>query len=273
MPRSLRRTTFPAPDPAATALVTGASSGVGAEFARALAAAGYGVTLVARREPRLDDLSAELRARHGVRVEPLPCDLTDPAARAELPRRVDELGLRVDILVNNAGFATGGPFHQSPLEDELQQVRLLCEAPVDLLWRFLPAMVARRSGAAINVTSTAGMLPLPYAAGYAAAKAQLLSLSEAIHAEVRGHGVTVTALCPPPVRTELFAKTDHPVERVPAVAWLDAGAVVRAGLDGARRGKRVVVPRPLARATAPLLRFAPRSLELRGVAWLFRPRR
>ena len=264
---------LPAPDPAATALVTGASSGLGAEFARALAAAGHGVALVARRGERLAELAARLRADHDVRVEALPTDLTDPAQREALLTRLAELGLRVDILVNNAGFATGGPFAESPLEDELQQVRLLCEAPVELMRRLLPAMVARRSGAVLNVTSTAGMLPLPYSAGYAAAKAHLLSLSEAVHAEVREHGVTVTAVCPPPVRTELFAKTDHPVERVPGVAWLDADEVVRVALDGARRGKRVVVPKPLARATAPLLRFAPRSLQLRGVAWWFRPRR
>jgi len=264
---------LPAPDPAGTALVTGASSGLGAEFARALAAEGHGLTLVARREARLEELGAALRADHGVRVEVLPCDLTDPAARAELPVRLEGLGLRVEILVNNAGFATGGPFEASPLEDELQQVRLLCEAPVDLARRFLPAMLARRSGAIVNVTSTAGMAPLPYVAGYAAAKAQLLSLSEALHAEVRGRGVTVTAVCPPPVRTELFAKTDHPVERVPSLAWLDADEVVSAALDAARRGKRVVVPKPLARATAPVLRFAPRSLLLRAVAWWFKPRR
>ena len=264
---------FPAPDSVGTALVTGASSGLGAEFARALAAAGHGVTLVARRESRLEDLAARLRADHGVRVETLPCDLTDPEARAELPARLEELGLRVDVLVNNAGFATGGPFAASPLEDELRQVRLLCEAPVDLTRRFLPAMLARGDGAVLNVTSTAGMLPLPYSAGYAAAKAQLLSLSQALHAEVRGRGVIVTAVCPPPVRTELFDKTDHPVERVPGVAWLDADQVVGAALDGARRGKRVVVPKPVARATEPLLRFAPRSLQLRAVAWWFKPRR
>ena len=264
---------FPAPDPAATALVTGASSGLGAEFARALAAAGHGVSLLARREERLEELAAVLRADHAVRVEVLPCDLTDPGSRAELPARLAELGLRVDILVNNAGFATGGPFEASPLEEELQQVRLLCEAPVDLMRRFLPPMLARGEGAILNVTSTAGMLPLPYSAGYAAAKAHLLSLSESLHAEVRGRGVTVTAVCPPPVRTELFDKTDHPVERVPDVAWLDADEVVSAALDAARRGKRVVVPKPLARATAPVLRFAPRSLELRAVAWWFKPRR
>src|SRR5690349_19706721 len=123
---------FPSPDPAATALITGASSGIGAEFARQLAALGYGVTLVARRDERLRELAGELRSRHHVRAEVLPCDLTDASARAALPGRLADAGLRVNVLVNDAGFATGGPLYESPLEDELQQVRLLCEAPVDL---------------------------------------------------------------------------------------------------------------------------------------------
>jgi short-subunit dehydrogenase len=132
-------------------------------------------------------------------------------------------------------------------------------------------MVERRSGAVINVTSTAGMQPLPNSAGYAAAKAHLLSLSEAVHSEVRRHGVHVTALCPPPVHTELFEKEDHPVERVPRIAWLQPGEVAQAGLDGARRNKRVVVPGALTRAAMPVARFAPRSLQLRFVERVFRP--
>src|SRR5215218_9851921 len=170
---------FPAPDPAATALVTGASSGIGREFARRLAAVGHNVTLVARREERLRELAAELEREHAVHAEVIARDLTDPADRdAIAPER------RVDVLVNNAGFATGGPFHESDREEELRQVRLLCEAPVDLTRRFLPGMVRRRNGAVINVTSTAGMQPLPHAAGYAAAKAHLLSLTESVHMEV-----------------------------------------------------------------------------------------
>ena len=257
---------FPAPDPAATALVTGASSGIGAEFARRLAAAGHGVTLVARREERLRELAEELERLHGVRAEVIACDLSDAAERDALrPAR------RVDILVNDAGFATGGPFHESDREQELRQVRLLCEAPVDLLRRFLPAMVERRCGAVINVTSTAGMQPLPNTAGYAAAKAHLLSLTEAVHMEVRRHGVHVTALCPPPVHTELFDKEDHPVERVPRIAWLRPGEVAAAGLDGARRNKRVVVPGALTRVGMPVARLAPRAIQLRFVERVFRP--
>ena len=262
---------FPSPAPGATALITGASSGIGAEFARRLAEWGHGVTLVARREDRLHSLAADLRARHGVRTEVMPADLSDADARAALPGRLADAGLRVDVLVNNAGFATGGPLHEVPLEDELHQVRLLCEAPVDLTRRFLPAMVARREGSVINVSSTAAMQPLPNSAGYSAAKAHSLAFTEAVHAEVRRHGVHVTALCPPPVHTELFEKTDHPVERVPRFAWLEPGEVVRIGLDGALRNKRVVVPKALARIQALVSRHAPHAVGLPLVERAFRP--
>ena len=258
---------FPPPDPAATAVVTGASSGIGAAFARILAGEGYHVTLVARREERLRELAGELEQRHGVRASVATHDLTDPEQRAELARGLER---RVDVLVNDAGFATGGAFHESDLEAELDQVRLLCEAPVDLLRRFLPRMVERRSGAVVNVSSTAGMQPLPYSAGYAAAKAHLLSLSEAVHAEVRRHHVHVTALCPPPLRTELFDKEDHPVERVPRLAWLEPGEVARAGWEGAKANKRVVVPGAVARVTSPIARLAPRAIQLRLTERAFR---
>jgi len=261
---------IPSPDPAAVALVTGASSGIGAEFARQLAARGHGVALVARRAERLQALAADLRARHGVRAEPLACDLTDPAARAELPARVAALGLRVDVLVNNAGFATGGPFHESPLDEELQEIRLLCEAPVDLAGRFLPGMVARDSGAMINVASTAGMQPLPNSAGYGAAKAHLLSFTQAVHAEMRGRGVTVSALCPGPVRTELFDKVDHPVERAPGPAWMDPPEVVRAGLEGADRGDRIVIPGARIRAAMVASSLVPSGVKLAVLERFFR---
>jgi uncharacterized protein len=261
---------LPAPDPAAVALVTGASSGLGAEFARQLAGRGYDLALVARRKGRLEALAEELRARHGVRAEVLPCDLTAAGARAVLPARVAALGLRIDVLVNDAGFATGGPFHRSDVEEELQQIRLLCEAPVDLMGRVLPDMVARGRGVVINVASTAGMQPLPNSAGYGAAKAHLLSFSEAVHAEVRGHGVTVTALCPGPVRTELFAKVDHPVERAPGPAWMDPPEVVRAALDGADDGRRVVIPGARIRGAAAAAKLVPPAVRLRVIERFFR---
>lgn len=260
------------PEPAANAVavVTGASSGIGAELARGLAARGHAVVLVARREDRLRGLAAELRAAHGVRTEVVACDLIEPDCRAELRERLASLGLRVDILVNNAGFALGGAFHESDPELEVAQLRILCEVPVVLTRAFLPAMVERREGAILNVASTAGMQPMPNSAGYAAAKAHLLSFTEAVHMEVRRFGVTVTALCPGPVSTELFEKHPHPVERLPRGLWLDAAAVAEAGLEGARRGKRVVIPGNLIRVGAPLLRLTPRAVELRVVERLFR---
>src|SRR5690242_1602640 len=128
---------FPPADPAATAVVTGASSGIGMELARRIAADGHNVTLVARREERLRELAHELRSVHGTGADVVPCDLGDPEQREQLAR---DIPLRVDVLVNNAGFATGGPLHASPLDAELEQVRLLCEAPLELMRRFLPGM-------------------------------------------------------------------------------------------------------------------------------------
>jgi uncharacterized protein len=253
---------LPAPAPDGTVLVTGASSGIGREFALQLSARGYGVTLVARREGRLRALADEIAGEHGVRAEVLACDLADPPARDALARRVEALGLRVDVLVNNAGFATGGPFHESDQTMEVQQVRLLCEGTVALCGQFLPAMVERRSGCVVNTASTAGFAPLPNSAGYAAAKAHVLRFTEAVHAEVRKHGVTVCALCPGPVRTELFEKYDHPVERLPGIAWIEVDQCVREAIKGAERGRRVIVPGAKVRAGAPVLRYVPRLIEL-----------
>ena len=257
-------------DPSATALITGASSGLGAEFARQLAAAGRNVTLVARREERMRELADELSAEHGIRAEVLGADLTDPDARTQLEQRVRALGLRVDILISNAGFATGGRFVQSEIERELGQVRLLCEAPVHLARLFLPEMIERKSGAILFVASTAGLAPLPYSSTYAAAKAHALSFAEGLHEEVKFRGVTVTALCPGPVHTELFEKEDHPVERLPEPFWVDQDRVVAAGIDGLERGKRVVLPGLLIRAGGPVTRLAPRWLTNRVVEKIFR---
>ncbi len=261
---------IPAPAPGAAVFITGASSGIGREFARQFAARGHDLVLVARREERLEAVAAELRAMHGIRAEALSCDLVVPEQRHALPDRVAGLGLRVDVLVNNAGFATGGSFHTSDYQAEIDQVRLLCEGYVALTHQFLPAMVRRRSGCVINVASTAGFQPLPHSAGYGAAKAHAVTFTEAVHAEVRRHGVTVTALCPGPVRTEFFEKTDHPVERLPGIAWIDADQCVREGIDGAARGRRVVVPGAQVRAGTPVLRFAPRFVSLPLVERLFR---
>lgn len=262
------------PRPGGVALVTGASAGIGQEIARQLAAKGHDLVLVARRKPQLTALARELEGAHPVSVHVLPCDLAKPAPRARLAERVAALGVEVDVLVNNAGFATGGPFVESDPERELQQVRILCEAVVGLTSAFLPGMVARGFGGVLTVASTAGMQPLPYSAGYSAAKAHALAFSEALHEEVRGQGVHVTALCPGPVRTEFWAVAgDQPIEdAMPRIAWVSAGAVARAGIAGLAANRRVVVPgRPLGLAMRAGY-HVPQTLKLRTVELLMRPR-
>ena len=239
---------LPDPQPSSAALVTGASAGIGAEISRELARRGHGVVLVARRKERLDELAEEIRSEYGVRAEAVGCDVGKAASRQRLPARVATLGLDVEILVNNAGFATGGAFHESDPVRELGQVRVLVEAVVALSSAFLPAMVQRGRGGVLNVASTAGMQPLPYSAGYSAAKAYVLTFSEAVHQELRGSGVTVTALAPGPVSTEFWDDAGWVAggqafeKAVPRPAWVTAEDAAKAGVKGLADGRRVVIP-------------------------------
>jgi short-subunit dehydrogenase len=242
--RSARKTKTPTPTSETTALVTGASSGIGVEIARALARRGHNVTLVARRQERLEALAAELRQTFGVRAEVIACDVARPLAREQLSDKLGQLGLTVDILVNNAGYGTGGRFHTLALERELAMVRLNSEAVVALCGMFVPQMVARGSGAVLNVASTIGFQPVVNEATYGATKAFSLSFTEALHGELKGSGVTVTALCPGPVKTEFM---DDPgvqegASALPGPMWVDAAVVGELGIRGLERGKRVVVP-------------------------------
>lgn len=265
---------LPSPRPDGAALVTGASSGIGSHLARELAARGYPLVLVARRKRRLDELAEELRTEHHVRVETISCDLARAAARSRLPGQIEALGLEVDVLVNNAGFATSGRFDRSPSEREVEQVRVLIEAPVALCSAFVPGMVERRSGAVLNVASTAGMQPLPYMAGYAAAKAHVLSFSEALHQELGGKGVTVTALCPGPVETEFWeiAGEAGMEKTMPRIAWVPADAVARTAVRGLEAGRRVVVPGRAIRAAMQCSHYVPNALKLPAVAMASRRR-
>jgi len=259
---------LPSPSPSSAALVAGASAGIGACIARELASRGHNLVLVARRRPRLQKLADELGAEHGVRAEVLGCDLTKPAPRARLAGRIDELGLQVDVLVNNAGFATNGPFYKADAERELEQVRVLVEAPVALTSAFVPAMVERRRGAILNVASTAGMQPLPYSAGYSAAKAYMLTFSEALHHELKSKGVTVTALAPGPVETDFWEISGWEVagysfeKAVPRPAWITAEQAARAGVKGLEKGARVVVPGWGVKAAAAAGRYVPNAIKL-----------
>ena len=256
------------PSPAAdrTCLVTGASSGIGTELARQLAGRGLGVTLVARREDRLRALAEELHEAHGVRCEALACDLSDLDARGALPGRVEELGLAVDVLVNNAGLSTTGPVHASDPEREVAMIRTDVEAVAHLCSLFLAGMVERGSGAVLNVASTAAFQPLPGQAGYAGSKAFVLAYSQAVATELRGSGVSMTVLCPGPVKTEFAASagfdTAEAEASLPKIMWVAADEVARAAVDGMAKGRKVVIPGAANRVSATAGRFTPRALLL-----------
>ena len=250
---------LPPADNGAVALVTGASSGIGEALARRLAERGFRVALVARNEDKLRALAGEIGG------ETFVCDLADPAARDRLVADVESRGMQVEVLVNNAGFGVYKDFVESDRGRELEQSRVNVEAVLDLTHRFLPAMVARGRGAIINTASTAAFQPIPGNAGYAAAKAYVLALSEALHEETRKSGVTVTALCPGPVHSGFqdasdahdFAKT------LPKPMWREPDAVAKAALAGAERGKRLVVPGAPNRISGAMARFSPRPVLLR----------
>jgi short-subunit dehydrogenase len=250
-----------------TALVTGASSGIGEQFARQLAARGHDLVLVARRADRLERLAAELPAEARV----VPCDLAADAV--SLPARVADLGVDVELLVNNAGFGTSGPFLDHDPKRDAEQVRLNCEAIVTLSHAFLPGMVERRRGGVINVASSAGLQPIPYESVYAATKAFVISFTDALHIELRGSGVRVLAVNPGPVPTEWQEKAGYESGRPPAVPGaISAEQVVREALAAYDRGRRSVIPgraiRWFIRATRP----SPRAIQLRVTERMYRPR-
>ena len=252
--------TLPAPAEDRVALITGASSGIGEAIARELARRGHRLVLVARRAEVLDEIAEELRGR----AHALPADLSVRADRAALPTRIAELGLTVDILVNNAGLSTVGPVSKSVVEKELNLVEVDVAAVVDMCCRFIPGMVDRKRGAVLNVASTAAFTPLPGQASYGGAKAFVLSYTEALRTELRGSGVTATALCPGPVKTGFGEAAGIPDEdaeaAMPQIMWKTADQVAHAGIEGLASGKGVVVPGRANQAGAFLSRLAPRDL-------------
>jgi uncharacterized protein len=237
-----RPMSLPEPSPESVALVTGASSGIGEQFARQLSAMGHRVVLVARREDRLQELANDLGGEE--RAIAIAADLGVAGDRDRLASRIQELGLRVEILVNNAGYGIFKPFGEAGREAELEQVHVLVEAVVDLMARYLPEMTGRHRGAIINVASTAGFQPLPFNAGYSAAKSYVLILTEAVHAEVKDQGVTLTAVCPGPVPTGFQESNDadYFAQKLPKFTFVDPDRVARDGLRAAASGQISVIP-------------------------------
>jgi hypothetical protein len=249
---------------AETALITGASAGIGEEFARQLARRGSDLILVARRKDRLEKLAEEVPTTAHV----IECDLGSEAAK--LPDKVAKLGVAVDLLINNAGFGTRGRFLELDPEREAEIVRVNCEAIVTLTHAFLPAMVERRRGGLITVASTAGMQPLPYETTYGASKAFAISFMEALSMELRGTGVRCLVVNPGPVKTEWqqVAGYDENTRTMPGM--ISAEECAADALRAYDRGKRSVIPGRLfpwvMRGTV-----APKPIKLRVTERIYRP--
>ena len=246
--------------PVQTALITGASGGIGLDIAKLLAADGHNLILVARSAEILGGIASELKAKHKIDAIAVPIDLADPAAPEELFQLLQERGIGVDILVNNAGFGTHGLFAESDPAAELQMLQVNIVALAHLTRLFLPYMIANRSGRIMNVASTAAFQPGPFMAGYYASKAFVLSFSEAIASELQGSGVTVTALCPGPTDTGFQKRAG--VEATPLFKsnTMTSEAVARMGYRAMLKGKRVIVTGKKNKLLAFAARLAPRSL-------------
>ena len=241
------------------ALITGASAGLGKEFARQLAAKGQRLVLVARRKERLDELAAELGDARAVEL-----DLSRPGAAGELMADIIQHGETVDLLINNAGFGLSGRFAELAAERQREMIDLNCGALMELARAVLPEMVERRSGRILNVASTAAFQPGPGMAVYFATKAFVLSFSEALHDEAKGHGVKVSCLCPGPTRTEFRTVSGFDPKGRLAKLSADATSVVRAGLSGLERNKAVVVPGLSNKLISQVNRIFPRALMRRA---------
>jgi len=236
------------------ALVTGASAGIGAALARELASHGAKLVLTARRKERLDTLAAELTGR-GVEVRIVVADLNDPAAPKQIYESTEGAGLTVDILINNAGLGQFGAFHQSPVEQEMSQVRVNCEAVVRLSRLFVPCMVERRRGWVLVVASTASFQPVPYLTTYAATKAFDRFFALGLAAEVARFGVKVTALCPGMTESEFFEVSRSDVFKRPRLQ--SAEDVARQAVAALASGKRTIIPNVSGRLSALAVRLLP----------------
>jgi short-subunit dehydrogenase len=253
------------------ALITGASAGIGEGFARHLARRGHDLSLVARRKERLDTLASELSSSHGVSVDTLAADLSTE----EGTRAIEETlaSHEVDLLVNNAGFGTYGDFAELPLERELEEVDLNVRALFRLTHAGLRSMIPRKRGGIINVASMAAFQPIPHNATYSATKAFVLHFSEAVHEEAKEHGVTVTCLCPGPVRTEFQQVAGLDTSTVPSMAWETVDSVVESALAALKAGNAIAIPGPINMMLAGTTKLAPRFVVRRMAGSFMRGRR
>jgi short-subunit dehydrogenase len=249
------------------ALITGASVGIGEQFARQLSERGHDVVLVARDAARLEALAKEIEGSSGARAEVLVADLTDDAQLATVEARVRT----VDVLVNNAGFGTFGPFHTLDVDIESREITLNIGALVRLTHAAAGPMVERGRGGILNVSSLASFQPGPSNATYSATKAFVTSFTEAVHEELKGTGVSVTALCPGFTHTEFQERANAPATSVPGFMWQEAPEVARAGLDGLEKNRAIVIPGTTNKVMGNLSAVTPHAITRRiGAAVLKR---
>lgn len=259
-------------NPTSHALVTGASGGIGLEIAHELANRGHPLVLVARSAGKLEQIAAEIRIRCQVPVEVVPCDLSAAGAADQLVRELAQRGMDIGILVNNAGFGLFGKHTATSLAQEQEMIDLNITALTRLTKLLLPPMVARGSGRILNVASTAAFQPGPYMAVYYATKAYVLSYSEALHEELRGTGVSVTALCPGPTASGFQDKADmHASALVKGKKLPQAREVAAYAVQALMKGRPVAIHGAMNWAMAQSVRFTPRALVTRMVAMMSRP--
>ncbi len=249
-----------------TALITGAASGLGEEFCWQLASAGHDLVLVARNERKLEELADKLRTIAGVKAEVLVADLSHPEALAKVADRLDATGedgrSPIGLLINNAGFALGAPFPDNDLDAELNGLDVMVRAVMVLAHHAVRAMRARGRGAILNTASVASRTG---AGTYSAHKAWVVAFTEGLSEELRGTGVTATAVCPGPVRTPFFEKAGVDMSRTPDALYCTPEEVVTEALDAVRAGRVLVTPTPTYKAAMAAMKLAPRWVVRRAM--------
>ncbi len=243
-----------------TALVTGATSGIGYELAKLFARDGFDLVLVARNDRRLHEVADELRLSAGAAITVISEDLSQPGAAGHIHRQLTDAGVEVDVLVNDAGFSVYGPFWTTDAQREWQMIQTNIVALTQLTYLLLPGMVARRSGRILNLGSTASFAPGPFSAVYNASKAYVLSFSEALAEELRGTGVTVTTLCPGPTKTEFAERAHLTATNLFRGRLSSAADVARAGYRALMRGQTTVVVGLANQLLVLTIRLSPRTL-------------
>ena len=252
------------------ALVTGASSGLGEEFARQLAHRGANLVLTGRSREKLETLASDLARINGVAARVVTADLSQPGGAEQLALIIDDLGVTIDHLINNAGFGSAGSFAECEATRQTNMVRVNCEAPVCLAGHFLPGMVRRDRGGIINVGSTAAYQPTPYMATYGASKAFVVSFSAALASELDNTKVRVLACCPGPVPTGFQAAAGIPPGSVISFAKLEPNAVVQQTLDAYAAGRVVYVPGKVNAVQTTLSKILPRAVMVRAAKFTMR---